>query len=146
VTLSAPFLLSKDKHSLPIRTLVVTAFATLLGVHSAIELYESPINTVTLGVCAAVFLSKVFQLCREQTSVEVPLRDVEPQASAPPRILVRLQSIAFRLTIMSAVGCLALFPLCSFEEAVSGKWWQNVFSLAGIDGSRWILICFLVTK
>jgi hypothetical protein len=148
VTLLAPFLSSDDKHSPPIRTSVVTAFATLLGVHSALRLYDSSINTLMLGVSTAVFLSKGLESCNEQASVEIPSQEsfmVETMALGPPTVLVRFRYIAFFLTIMSAVSCLVLCPLCSFEQAFSDKWWQSVFTLAGIDGVRWILICILVT-
>ena len=149
MTISARFLSSEDKLSPPTRTSVVTALATLLGLHSAIKIYDPSIMTVILGVCAAIFLSKGFQLCQTESSVQLPSKesfDIEILELTPSPFLVRLRSIAFLLTIMSAVGFIVLCRLCSFDQAISGKWWQTVFTLGGIEAGCWMLICFLVTN
>ena len=149
MTISARFLSSEDKLSPPTRTSVATALATLLGLHSAIKIYDPSIMTVILGVCSAIFLSKGFQLCKTESSVQLPSKesfDIETLQLTPSPFLVRLRSIAFLLTIMSAVSFMVLCRLCSFDQTASGKWWQIVFTLGGIEGGWWMLICFLVTN
>jgi hypothetical protein len=149
VTISARFLSSEDKLSPPTRTSLVTALATLLGLHSAIKIYDPSIMTVILGVCAAIFLSKGFQLCKTESSVQLPTKesfDIETPGLTPSPYLVRLRSIAFLLTIMSAVGFMVLCRLCSFDQAISSKWWRTVFALGGIEVGWWMLTCFLVTN
>ena len=105
--------------------------------------------TVILGVCAAIFLSKGFQLCKTESSLQLPSKesfDIEALELTPSPFLVRFRSIAFLLTIMSAVSFMVLCRLCSFDQTASGKWWQIVFTLGGIEGGWWMLICFLVTN
>ena len=56
----------------------------------------------------------------------VEISEIEPKSS---RFLVRFRCIAFLLSTMSAVAFIVLCRLCSFQQVVYVKWWQDVAML-----------------
>lgn len=154
MTISAHLFSSEERLWLSTRTSLVTACATLLGLHSAIELYDPSLMTLMLGLCSAFFLWKAFNMCKKELSVQlspdeptsneyfrIEISETEPKSF---RFLVRFRGIAFLLSIMSAVAFIVLCRLCSFQQVVYAKWWQGVAMLTVIESGRWMLICFLV--
>jgi len=154
LTISAQLLSSQERHSLQLRTSLVTALATLLGLHSAIQLYDPSFMTLILGFCSSCFLFQAFHLFKKESSVQLPpdeysskeFLDVEFHETErnPSPFLIRFRSIAFLLTILSTITFIVLSRLYSFHQVVSVKWWQGVAIAVVIQSGRWMSICFLV--
>jgi len=107
-----------------------------------------------LGVCKAVFLSKGLLLCETVDCKSFPINqessEVERSAFVHfpfPRhttFLVRLQTIAFLLTVLLTASLFALCPLNLLETTLTVDWWKCELTTIGIECGRWFLICFLV--
>jgi hypothetical protein len=142
-----------NEHTPTAHTTLVTVFATTISLHCAFMFYHPSINTIILGVCSAIFLSKAF-LAGEAVSgdsIILHKESIELQKSKfmeftfPRRttFAVRLRAIAFLIsTILMTVSILSLCQLGFKTMKVS--WWLYEILVIGIECGRWFLITFLV--
>lgn len=131
----------------------MTGLATFLSIHCAFLLYHPPIITITLGLCATIFLAKGFLFCEsiEEESYEyLEVGEVGEVGSASlftlsfPRrrtFTVRLRTVAFWLAVILA-GLIVVFR-ASFR-VLHLHWWGREIAVAAIECGRWFIICFLV--
>jgi hypothetical protein len=130
--------------------------ALILSLHGSIMLSDHSISTVSLSICAVVFLAKGLLLC-ETTAAdrklpstsqnileEVESNFVDKEGCQRRTCIDRLRTVSFLLTAGLLVSVFALYRFNLFDKPLPIKLWRNEITIAVIECGELFLICFLV--
>jgi hypothetical protein len=142
------FLSSVDGDNIPgPKSYAPTISAAILSLHCSVILSDRSISTVSLSICAVVFLASGLLFCEKLPSMGQNIPEVvvshcvDIECCQRRTCLDRLRTVAFLLTVGLT---LSLFALYRVDKAPPIELWRNEIKIAVIKCGQWFLICFLV--